>query len=177
MTSPSAPGSPRKTSSVSRQQPQLCKRELCLLCAGPRPGASSCCSGATARSPLGRLLPSAPIPPALPECQPAGRRAWLLAPHPTPTLSCPHCPVPRGAVSWGAGGGLRLMQSPAGVLLRGCCPALPCACSKQQPPCVSTHREPSQLSPLGAVLLTVTQLGVLLRSSFRGGTLLQCPPL
>lgn len=44
----SVPGSPRKTSSASRQQPQLCKRESWAGMSVGEAGAASCCSGACA---------------------------------------------------------------------------------------------------------------------------------
>lgn len=40
MMSPSVPGSPRKTFSASRRQPQLCKREFGVHCQEPRAGLS-----------------------------------------------------------------------------------------------------------------------------------------
>lgn len=58
-TPPSAPGSPRKTFSASRRQPQLCKREWW---AGPLPTLGPLARPSPALSPPGRPFLSSPVP-------------------------------------------------------------------------------------------------------------------
>lgn len=110
MTPPSAPGSPRKTSSASRQQPQLCKREWWARLQA-----------------LGRAPPhtwATASPPGWPSAQKqhqsAGRQDWLLLlppPHtfpaacpPSPSLPAPSVCPSRPVLSTGPGPGLQLIQ-------------------------------------------------------------------